>query len=310
MQFYTTIQDFTGVYSQQPFMQELRRIASKSDEKQPDEKCTDIYWMDCSKINGTDCYCDDDAQAEINKLMDLTLENVGHSTKNNARNSAEIDTALPGVHFFDNGNYHYNSKLWTDRIQEPFDLVIFDHHPDMQPPRFEGILSCGGWVKEVLDHNPFIRNVVLIGVADHLIEEIKSEPSAEFEKYATRVTFIPESALRDLSNPLSNGSLREGGADVAIKSPAALKTQSVYISIDKDALSLNDAVTNWDQGSLTFAQLEQVLRTLFVSHKILGVDICGERANNQDFADGMDEGTADAMNNVLNSKLFNLLKAV
>lgn len=298
MQFYTSIQDFTGVYSQQPFMQELRRIASKSDEKQPDEKCTDIYWMDCSKINGTDCYCDDDAQAEINRLMNLTLENVGHSTKNNAWNNAEIDTALPGVHFFDNGNYHYNSKLWTDRIQEPFDLVIFDHHPDMQPPRFEGILSCGGWVKEVLDNNPFIRNIVLIGVADHLIEEIKSEPSTEFEKYATRVTFIPESALR------------EDGTNTIIEALATLKTQSVYISIDKDALSLNDTVTNWDQGSLSFAQLEQVLRTLFVSHKILGVDICGERANNQDYADGMDEGTADAMNNVVNSKLFNLLKAV
>ncbi|MCQ2105998.1 MAG: arginase family protein [Fibrobacter sp.] len=303
MQFYTTIQDFTGVYSQQPFMQELRRIASKSDEKQPDKKqpdedCTDIYWMDCSKINGTDCYCDDDAQAELNKLMSQALENVGHSTKNNARNSAKIDVTLPGIHFFDNGNYHYNSKLWTDCIQEPFDLVIFDHHPDMQPPRFEGILSCGGWVKEVLDHNPFIRNVVLIGVADHLIDEIKNEPSAEFEKYATRVTFVPESALR------------EDSANTAIEALATLKTQSIYISIDKDALSLTDAVTNWDQGSLTFAQLEQTLRSLFVSHKILGVDICGERANNQDYADGMDEGTADAMNNELNKKLFNFLKAI
>lgn len=278
-------------------MQELRKITAKSVKKRSDENYADIYWMDCSKINGTDCYCDDDAQAELNELMDQALENVGCSTRNNAGNSAEIDTALPGVHFFDNGNYHYNSKLWTNRIQEPFDLVIFDHHPDMQPPRFEGILSCGGWVKEVLDHNPFIKNVVLIGVADHLIGEIKSEPSAEFEKYATRVTFIPESTLR-------------GDADVAIEALATLKTQSVYISIDKDALSLKDAVTNWDQGSLTFAQLEQTLRSLFVSHKILGVDICGERANNQDYADGMDEGTADVMNNVLNLKLFNLLKAV
>lgn len=304
MQFYTTIQDFTGVYSQQPFMQELRRIASKSDEKQPDKNCADFYWMDCSKINGTDCYCDDDAQAELNKLMSQALENVGRSTRNNA----EIDTALPGVHFFDNGNYHYNSKLWTDCIQEPFDLVIFDHHPDMQPPRFEGILSCGGWVKEVLDHNPNVRNVVIIGVADHLVEEIKNEPSTEFEKYADRVVFVTESG-HVLGSPRCDAP-RDDIAKAAIEALATLKTQSVYISIDKDALSLTDAVTNWDQGSLTFAQLEQTLRSLFVSHKILGVDICGERANNQDYADGMDEGSADAMNNVLNLKLFNLLKAV
>lgn len=308
MRFYTTIQDFTGVYSQQPFMQELRGIAAKSVKKRSDENYANIYWMDCSKINGTDCYCDDDAQAELNELMDQALENVGCSTRNNAGNGAEIDTTLPGVHFFDNGNYHYNSKLWTNRIQEPFDLVIFDHHPDMQPPRFEGILSCGGWVKEVLDHNPFIKNVVLIGVADHLIEEIKNEPSTEFEKYADRVVFVTESG-HVLGSPRCDAP-RDDIAKAAIQALSTLHSESVYISIDKDALSLKDAVTNWDQGSLTFAQLEQTLRSLFVSHKILGVDICGERANNQDYADGMDEGTADVMNNVLNLKLFNLLKAV
>lgn len=299
MQFYTTIQDFAGIYGEQPFMQALRANDN-------------VRWMDCTQISGTDCYCDDDAQAELNKLMNQALENVGRSTRNNARNSAEndveIDAVLPGVHFFDNGNYHYNSKLWTDYVQEPFDLVIFDHHPDMQPPRFEGILSCGGWVKEVLDHNPNVRNVVIIGVADHLVEEIKNEPSTEFEKYADRVVFVTESG-HVLGSPRCDAP-RDDIAKAAIQALSTLHSESVYISIDKDALALSEVETNWDQGSLTFTQLEEILRELFASHKILGVDVCGERATNQDYADGMDEGSADVLNNAFNEKLFNLLRSL
>lgn len=273
MEFYTTIQDFTGVYSQQPFM------ASLHNENQ-------AYWMDCTQISGTDCYCDDEAQAELSKQMEQA---IAHCTKDKP--------SLPGIHYFDNGNYHYMSKLWTDRLQEPFDLIVFDHHPDMQPPRFEGILSCGGWVKEVLDHNPFANNVILIGVADHLIDEIKNEPSAEFEKYAARVSFIPESSIRDfdISQPSCANKLNA----FLSKNPTA----PIYISIDKDALSPKDAVTNWDQGSLTAAQLQQFLKMFISAKKILGIDICGERANNQDYADGIDEGVADARNDLLNITL-------
>lgn len=283
MQFYTTIQDFAGIYGEQPFMQALRANDN-------------VRWMDCTQISGTDCYCDDDAQAELRKFMTEVCDNAGNTGNQ------------PGVHFFDNGNYHYNSKLWTDYVQEPFDLVIFDHHPDMQPPRFEGILSCGGWVKEVLDHNPNVRNVVIIGVADHLVEEIKNEPSTEFEKYADRVVFVTESG-HVLESPRCDAP-RDDIAKAAIQALSTLHSESVYISIDKDALALSEVVTNWDQGSLTFTQLEEILRELFASHKILGVDVCGERATNQDYADGMDEGSADVLNNAFNEKLFNLLRSL
>lgn len=55
------------------------------------------------------------------------------------------------------------SKFWTDRIREDFVLILFDHHTDMQPSRFGELLSCGSWVKDVMDENPFVRKVVIIG---------------------------------------------------------------------------------------------------------------------------------------------------
>ena len=272
-----TIQDFTGVYAEQPFMQKLRESAMIPDAE---SAVTPATWLDCTKIEGTDCYCDDEAQAALHKMMDDAVANASA-----ANNSAKI---IPDIHFFDNGNYHYMSKLWTDRVQEPFDLVVFDHHPDMQPPRFEGILSCGGWVLEVLKNNPFVQSVTLIGVADHLVDEIREElPASENAAVLDRVKFIRESELKS--------ELATLGAQIA-KSSA-----SVYISIDKDALSTAEAATNWDQGSLTFDQLASTLTTLAQNHKILGIDICGERARDVDFAD---TSAADAMNNDLNERLY------
>ena len=264
-----TVQDFTGVYAEQPFIQGLRESAATD---------KNIHWFDCTQVDGTDCYCDDEAQA----ILHQQIESVGNDSF--------------GIHFFDNGNYHYMSKLWTDQVQEPFDLVVFDHHPDMQPPRFEGILSCGGWIKEVLDHNKFVQNVIVIGVADHLVEEIREDLSqANSAEILNRVTFIRESELKKHPENLSS---------LVCSELASVRSSNLYISIDKDALSTAEAATNWDQGSLTYDQLTETLQILAQNRKILGIDICGERTRDMGFED---TAAADALNNALNEKLFRLL---
>ena len=282
-----TVQDFTGIYDYQPFMQELREKAASS---------TDIHWLDCSKIVGTDCYCDDDAIKEINALID-NAECSSNSI--NANNCAET---APGIHFFDNGNYHYMSKLWTDRVHEPFSLIVFDHHPDMQPPRFGGILSCGGWVLEVLKNNPFVQNVALIGVADHLVDEIRQEITSissgaryDVTHILDKVTFVKESELSSIT--------LEG----AFKRPIG-STDSIYISIDKDALTPAYAATNWDQGSLDVATLKRIIESLAENHKILGIDICGERAKDFEGDEHHTVQEADTLNNNLNSELVDFLQ--
>ena len=286
-----TVQDFTGVYAEQPFMQELRAAAEIS---------KDVRWLDCTKIVGTDCYCDDDAIKEINALIDSAekhsksecsiIENRGNSTNDIA--------PQPGIHFFDNGNYHYMSKLWTDRVQEPFTLIVFDHHPDMQPPRFGGILSCGGWVKEVLDNNKFIQNAIIIGVKNELVETIREELSQSGESsILEKVTFIKESELSILSSLICSDF-------VNVLSP------NLYISIDKDALSPSYAVTNWDQGSLTLDALKNCITALTTNRKILGIDICGERAHDFEGDEHHTIQEADTLNSELNRKLVEFLQKI
>ena len=280
-----TVQNFTGIYDYQPFMQELREKAAKSAE---------IHWLDCTKIVGTDCYCDDDAIKEINKLIDRAERSSGNI------NSAET---APQIHFFDNGNYHYMSKLWTDRVQEPFTLIVFDHHPDMQPPRFGGILSCGGWVKEVLDHNKFVQNVVIIGVKDELVETVREELSQSGESdILNKVTFINESEVLKEIHPGTSP-----GQALQVEKEAALSS-NLYISIDKDALSTSFAVTNWDQGSLSTTSLKSTIANFAAGRKILGIDICGERSRDFEGDEQHSVQDADALNNALNSELLEFLQ--
>jgi len=273
-------------------MQELRAIAETS---------KDVRWLDCTKIVGTDCYCDDDAIKEINELIDNAESNSkSESDRNieNRDNSTSDIAPQQGIHFFDNGNYHYMSKLWTDRVQEPFTLIVFDHHPDMQPPRFGGILSCGGWVKEVLDNNKFVQNIIIIGVKDELVETVREELSQSGEaSILEKVTFIKESKLNTLPSIICSDYVN-------------VFSSNLYISIDKDALSPSYAVTNWDQGSLTLDALKKCITALTTNRKILGIDICGERAHDFEGDEHHTVQETDTLNNSLNRELVEFLKKI
>ena len=280
-----TIHDFSGVYSEQPFLQTLRdsshNVAPASENVgsvTAEEKSTRVKWLDSTQISGTDCYCDDDAVATIR-------EQIANAGIENAE----------GIHFFDNGNYHYMSKIWTDMVQEPFSLVVFDHHPDMQPPRFGDILSCGGWVKKALDENKFIDNVIIIGVADHLVDEIREEIASTETRNDTqnKVTFIRESEIANIH---------------ASTLFTAHSSQPLYISIDKDVLSTDYAATNWDQGSLRLEHMKAIITEIAKDRRIIGVDICGERA--RDFAGDEHHSVqeADALNDRTNRELVEFFR--
>ena len=95
--------------------------------------CEDISakWLEVSKLQGTNCYCDEEAQKNLYAIMQK--EDVF------------------GIHFIDSGNYHYVSRLWLTYLEEPFVLIVFDNHTDMQPPAFGGLLSCGGWIASAVE---------------------------------------------------------------------------------------------------------------------------------------------------------------
>ena len=155
------------------------------------------------------------------------------------------DVSLERVHFIDSGNYHYLSYFFLERIQEDFALVLLDHHPDYQPPSFGDILSCGGWVKNAFEEFEHLKKVYMVDVDEDLFYQLKDVP--------------PEICL------LKKDELEKISADLPI-----------YVSLDKDVLSEDEAATDWDQGDMKISELLDIMRVL-QEHRLLGMDVCGEK---------------------------------
>lgn len=240
-----SVLNFSGVYERQSFY-----------------KDRDCEWIDCSDLSGVNGFCDETSREEID---------------------ARISGLEGWIHFIDGGNFHYLSYLLMKHIREPFTLVVFDHHTDMKPSMFAGLLSCGCWIKEALNALPFLKNVVLIGVADSLADT--AEPD-----YAGRVRIISESMAE------------EDDTWLEILEAEALK--AVYLSIDKDAFGREEVVTDWDQGTMTLEQLERAYRILD-SRRILGVDICGEADRDEFFSGQM--SASDEQNDAANRRILRML---
>ena len=241
------IMNFSGVYNLEEFAQNKK-----------------FKWMDCRQLNGTDCYCAPESMAILKrKIMDFPTK---------------------GIHFIDSGNYHYLTKLWTDRINERFTLIVFDHHPDMQPPLCQGVISCGDWITDIIRENPYLHQVIIIGVSDKLIKEIPSQ-------YAMHAHFYSETALQH--------------AETWKKFSKVHINEPVYISIDKDVLNKKSAQTNWDQGSLSIGRMEELISTIFSHEEVIGVDICGECSNQLDF---FEENRECKIDNRANQALLDLIE--
>jgi arginase family enzyme len=262
-----SIFNFSGIYDNESFYRN-----DKSSICVGAQEGTSFEIVDCGEIPGTNCMCDDAA-------MDTIRDRIH-----------DAGIGAGEIHFIDNGNYHYMSAIMLEQVKEPCSLVVFDHHPDMQPPMFGDILSCGGWVLYALEHSSFIRDVHIIGADRKLIEELP-------EDVRSRAFFYDVS---DVMRGVNGNVMDSAGAEIVLP-----KTRyPVYLSIDKDVVVDSELTTNWDQGEMSTAQLMAVVRKLFSESEIIGVDICGECAPDQE---GIDVGAAIAGNDAFNGQLLEII---
>lgn len=229
-----------------------------------DEDIKDIdrfRYIDCSDIQETDMYCSKNAYEKIWGR----IEPYG----------------IQGIHYIDSGNYHYITKIITDHITEPFGLVMYDHHTDMQIPMVPEMMSCGDWAGQTLIQNENLRQLVVVGPPESDIEQTLESYSGS--QSGRLLTFSAE----DLHGDLLENKLKLIRTDLPL-----------YISIDKDVLGTEYTETNWSQGDMSIDGLEHLLGVFLggqgeekntdacrnderyaggIRHsRILGVDVCGE----------------------------------
>ena len=239
--------NFSGIYKEQQFWQtgEIQR---------------NISWVEVQELPGSNCYCDGDAMETLRQKLE------------------EFDA--DGIHFIDSGNYHYMSRIWLEKLNTPFRLVVFDNHTDMQPPAFGGLLSCGGWVAASLEELPLLKEVLLVGPDQEAFDQ--TEPVLQ-----EKVRFLSRERLREMTMEEKVLFFEELSVDLP-----------VYLSVDKDVLCAEDASTTWSQGHMKLEELGQLLAILLEKQDILGMDVCGEC--DPDACEG------DHLNDLANRKLLEL----
>ena len=140
------VADFSGVYEAEGFLTYLQ------------EKSLPVRHVELGEIEGTVCYCDAAAEAEIRRRL--------------------APGADAGIRWIDSGDYHYVTKILAEFQQEPFVLVLVDNHLDDQEPAFGGVLSCGSWVKALKESQPMLQAVWTLG-PDHRIRGPKVDRPLE-----------------------------------------------------------------------------------------------------------------------------------
>lgn len=242
----TVITNFSGIYKNQNF---YKNYAEE-----------EISWTELSDLSGCNCYCDAEASDRIRKEIQAFTGK--------------------GLHFIDSGNYHYMTRLWLEKLQIPFRLLVFDNHTDMQPPAFGGLLSCGGWIAASLEELPLLQEVILVGPDEEAYTQV--EPDLQ-----QKVLFLSREKLSTMTTEEKEGFFNNLSENLPL-----------YVSVDKDVLCKGDASTTWSQGDMHLSELMSFLELVLERQNILGMDVCGEC--------DMDSCSEDFLNDHANEAILRL----
>jgi hypothetical protein len=199
------------------------------------------------------------------------------------RLEAAKDTG-PKLTFVGSGDFHHVTLALLRRIEEPFNLLVIDNHPDWV--RGVPFLHCGTWLNHAV-RLPNVRHVYHAGGDSdfdnhyrwlapwpHLRSgKIRVFPAIrQFQGALWR--FVPQTTLRAVPSipftPMMLGVRLRHCRDELADLP-------LYVTLDRDVLRQEDAVVNWDSGHLGLAELLPLVETLSqFNPRLLGADVVGD----------------------------------
>ena len=199
-----------------------------------------------------------------------------------------VDDDEPTVTFYGSGDFHHVTAGLLASQRQDLTVIHFDNHPDWV--RFPPTYNCGAWVNRALEL-PQVKRVVTIGPCSSDLVR----PELQFANLAAvsegRIVLYPwrHAPSRIWGRYRDGASHRQDGGYLHWRNladenwsafldelVAGLPTKALWLTIDKDVLGPDEAVTNWDQGGLPLARLIEAVTHLAQSCEIVGVDICGD----------------------------------
>jgi len=174
---------------------------------------------------------------------------------------------------YGSGDFHYLTALRLRRIAGPIVLVSFDNHPDwdVRPPKW----GCGGWVNRALELSN-VRRASVWGCGNFECwwpHQIFGNRRAERAGVLDVHPWADDHSAKDRER--RGAILRDNWREHFEQLLERADRENVYITIDLDCLNAAEAVTNWEAGRFSIADLEWALGKLRESSQIIGGDICG-----------------------------------
>lgn len=192
-----------------------------------------------------------------------------------------LDSRLPadyGTVLMGSGDFHHLSHLLLQRVNsaEPFDVVVFDNHPDNM--RFPFGIHCGSWVRHAAAL-PQVRKIHVVGITSGDVGWRHAWENHLAPLYRGKVCYWTLGVDTRWTRRVGLAHACHSFADSAslfdaLTAQLAASPGAVYLSIDKDVLHPDVAHTNWDQGCLGLAEIERVIAAL--AGRLIGSDITGE----------------------------------
>lgn len=184
--------------------------------------------------------------------------------------------------FAGSGDFHHVSPLLIERALAsaggPATVIHLDNHPDwMTCARGR---HCGSWVGEAA-RLPGVAKVITIGVCSPDIGRARAHQgdiglleAGRLELYAWRA---PEGEAEVVLNGRAWPTVAAlGEAAFLDLLDRRIDTRQVYVTLDKDVLAGDEAVSNWDQGQASLAFVLAVLDRVAAGREMIGADVVGD----------------------------------
>lgn len=189
----------------------------------------------------------------------------------------------PRVTLYGSGDFHHVTLALLRRIKRPFNLLVLDKHPDWM--RGIPFLHCGTWLRHALSLPNLNRVFHCGGDLDFDNAYRWLAPWADIQ--SGRVVVLPARRrfVRGRWSGLKVQPLLVEGASLADMLDAVLATLRgelaripLYVSIDKDALTADEAAVNWDSGFLRLSDASAVVAAFLsaAGGRLAGADLLGD----------------------------------